>query len=124
MELKQMPKTYDYMSFERHDLEAISSIAQDGSKTKLQEIQEALAEHKHWWGRRDIGLINVSDIRRGKPHHIGQLIIEPGPDGVPHCSDFVKELLTASEWKELVELNKKCIEAEKKYNLPPHTLTF
>lgn len=108
------------LMFNRFDVDQVTMIDKKGRKwTQREIINEELKKEGYSWRRKDIAMINLT--RDGK--HFQQFTVEPMANGEPAwggCSPY----LLKEEKDAIREINRKCIETEKKEGWPEGTLTF
>lgn len=124
-----MPREIDFMMFNRDELDKVAVIYPEGhdkypggrKMTMREVIQESLDKHGSFFGRKDIGMVNLTEWG-ARGNKVIQHIIDPTPSGEPNWHD-TKQFLTTREIKELRALNKRLLVVEKEAGWPLGTLS-
>lgn len=109
--------------FDRDKIDDVFCILPGGERrTKKEEINMIIAEHGHWWGRKDLAMVTLWDATERPDNRCMQLIVEPTQSGMP-CFGDAAMFLTKKEKKELIALNKRLLKIEKEEGWPVGTLS-
>ena len=117
------------MTFERGDLDSVCCVYPRGHKeypegrqmTKREQINEAIAKHGTWFGRRDIAMLNISE--NYSDDGFIQLVVEPTRSGIPNIPPLMQSLLTCDELAALTVANERLLVIEREAGWPIGTLS-